>query len=86
MSSYSLFQRAGRYKNDRVDELVALAYEETDEAVREAMYLEIGEYCYSEVPLIYRVYATEFFVCRSWLQGYFSNPFYSYLYWHWLSK
>jgi peptide/nickel transport system substrate-binding protein len=86
MSSYSLFQRAGRYKNDRVDELVSLAYAETDEAIREAMYLEIGDILYSEVPLIYRVYATEFFVARTWLQGYFSNPFYSGLYWHFLSK
>ncbi|MHA1542020.1 MAG: hypothetical protein ACTSQH_03505, partial [Candidatus Hodarchaeales archaeon] len=54
ISSYSLFQRAGRYNNERVDELISLAYEETDESVREAMYLEIADYLYSDVPHIYR--------------------------------
>ncbi len=86
VSSYSLFQRAGRYYNERVDELISLAYEETDEAVREEMYLEIADYLYSEVPHIYRAYDTDFFTCRTWLQGYFYNPFYSGLYWHFLSK
>jgi peptide/nickel transport system substrate-binding protein len=86
MSSYSLFQRAGHYYNERVDQLISDAFKETDEQVREQMYYEIAEYCYTEVPQIWRTYATDFFVCRSWVKGYFNNPFYSFLWWSWLSK
>jgi len=86
MGSYSLFQQAGRYYDEEVDTLISDAFKETDEEVREQMYFTIADHCATDVVHIYRAYVTEFFVCRSWMKGYFYNPWYSGLYWYFLSK
>lgn len=86
MSSYSLFQLMGNYYNEEVDSLISAAFKETDESVREQMYWDVADHLATDIPLIYRGYPPEFFVCRSWLKGYFHNPWYSGLYWHFLSK
>ena len=86
MASYSLFQRMGGYLNVEVDTLISDAFKETDEEVREQMYWDVADHLATDVPIIYRSYTSAFFVCRSWLKGYFFNPWYSGLYWHFLSK
>jgi len=69
-----------------VDRLVSEAFKETDEDVREQLYLQIAEHYATDMPLIYRAYATEFFVSRFWLKGCFFNPWCSGLHRFWLSK
>jgi peptide/nickel transport system substrate-binding protein len=86
VASYSLFQRMTRYKNDEIDKLISDAFKETDESVREQMYWQAADYMAEDLPIMYRCYATAFFVCRSWMKGYFFNPWYSGLYWFFLSK
>ena len=88
LTSYSLFQAlGGGYKNPWVDEMVKKAVTETDPKKREEIYMEIQRKVLGEdVPMIYTVYPSNFVVMRSWIKGYYYNPFYGGLYYYALSK
>jgi ABC-type transport system substrate-binding protein len=86
MTSYSLFQDFGAWSNEEVDRLISAAFIETDEAIREQYYFKVAEHLATDIEKIYTFVPSAFFVCRDWIKGYFYNPWYSGLYWFWLSK
>ena len=88
LASYSLFQvLGGGYKNPEVDKLIKQAMTELDPEKRENMYKQIQLIALREdVPMIYLVYPSNFVVMRSWVHGYYYNPFYGGIWYYALSK
>jgi peptide/nickel transport system substrate-binding protein len=70
------------YKNQRVDELLELAFSTYDEAVRAEYYKQAEAVAYEDPPYIWVDVETSFDVMRDWVKGFYSNPVYDgwYLY------
>lgn len=76
MHSRGNYPRLQGYKNPRADELVTKAMTEIDPAKREAMYHELQQIAYEDLPTIYILNTVRFRTQRTWVKGFQYNPIY----------
>jgi len=74
MHSKGLFPQAQRYSNEVVDDLIEEAISSNSHSERQALYDQIAELYYDEVPsiMVCQVLGAHFF--RDWIQGFVYNP------------
>ncbi len=76
------FAKAQGYDNPRVDRLIAQAVVEPVQRSRRLMYYDLQQIAYSDIPQIYTVDTFFFQVNRSWVRGWYYNPFLQYGYFY----
>lgn len=74
MSSKGAFTGIQHYKNDEADRLIEAAARETDPKKRAALYNQIEEIAFRDIPTLYTVHGVRFVVRRSWVRGWYHNP------------
>ena len=74
MHSQGLFAQAQRYSNEVVDDLIEQAISSSSRSERQALYDEIAELYYEEVPSIMVSQVLGVFIFRDWIQGFVHNP------------
>jgi peptide/nickel transport system substrate-binding protein len=74
MHSQGLFAQAQRYSNEVVDDLIEQAISSSSHSERQALYDEIAELYYEEVPSIMVSQVLGVFIFRDWIQGFVHNP------------
>jgi len=79
-SAWGVLTPYTRYSNPAVDDLLRRAASELDPAVRQELYSELSMLVYDDVPYVWLAQAGNFFVERSWVNGYYFNPMYGGLY------
>jgi peptide/nickel transport system substrate-binding protein len=86
--SEGTFARAQRYSNPAVDDLIEEAISSNNHSQRQALYDQIAELYYDEVPSIMVGQTLGVFVFRDWIHGFVYNPVKSVLpmYAYYLSK
>ncbi len=65
------------YSNPALDRLIEQARTETDVAKRAALYRNIQQIGYEDVPVVYLGYGTTPVAFRSWIRGWYTNPMFS---------
>jgi peptide/nickel transport system substrate-binding protein len=74
MSSNGAFTGRQGYKNADADRLIEAAARETDAKKRAALYAQVEEIAFRDVPTIYLSHNVRFVVMRTWVKGWFHNP------------
>ncbi|OLD35556.1 MAG: hypothetical protein AUI83_27335 [Armatimonadetes bacterium 13_1_40CM_3_65_7] len=65
------------YSNPTLDKLIEQARIETDVTKRAALYRQIQQIGYEDVPVVYLGYGTTPVALRSWIRGWYTNPMFS---------
>lgn len=63
------------YENEKVDELVQKAETALDKEKREELYLQVSKLLKEDSPMIFVAQMKPMAVYRSWVKGYYQNPF-----------
>lgn len=74
LHSRGSFPQAQRYRDAESDRLVTTALRETDPRKREALYAQITQRYFNQVPSVTTVNDVSFRVIRSWVRGWYDNP------------
>ena len=74
MHSQGLFARAQRYSSETVDDLIEEAISANDQSERQALYDQIADLYYEEVPSIMICQVLNVHFLRDWIQGFVYNP------------
>jgi peptide/nickel transport system substrate-binding protein len=65
------------YSNPTLDKMIEQARTETDVLKRAALYRQIQQIGYDDVPVVYLGYGTTPVAFRSWVRGWYTNPMFS---------
>ncbi|MBB6099925.1 peptide/nickel transport system substrate-binding protein [Deinobacterium chartae] len=75
-----------RYKNAKLDKMIADAVAETNPAARTKIYSQIARIGFEDVPMIALMQQTDTYVQRDWVKGRVLNPMYALDYFYTISK
>jgi len=74
LSSNGAFTGRQGYKNADADRLIEAAARETDPKKRAALYAQIEEIAFRDIPTLYTAHGVRLVVKRSWVRGWYHNP------------
>jgi len=76
LSSKGDYPQRNGYHNAEADRLIQEAAASSDPAKRKALYRQLTQIAYNDVPGIYAAQPTAFKVLRSWVRGWYWNTVY----------
>ena len=76
LSSKGDYPQRNSYSNPEADRLIQQAAASSDPAKRKALYKQLTEIAYNDVPSIWAAQPTAFKVMRSWVRGWYWNTVY----------